>query len=531
MLAPSERQHMATVATPADTLDIASLDWALTHIRRHGDTDLFPVPFEYEALTHSWPSLRRRLSEVDLSSYEARPASRMLLPKQGFGFRVAVQLDPVDTIVYTALAYESADAIEAARIAKDQRVACSYRFEKDPKGDLFEKSNGWDDFHARGQELATSGRFAKIVIADIADFYNQVGHHRVRNALEGAGITALRARNVERLLMNFTGGQSRGLPVGPTASVVFSEACLTDVDLFLVRKGYVHTRYVDDFRIFCADATVAWRALHDLTEYLYTAHRLALQSGKTRLLDVDDFVEKELIDPQHVEAATVEEKMDLLAEQASVYGEPGEDVDQYLDEVVRENLKELFEASLRGDNPHLGLCKYLLRKGASLRSGVIREAIFENFDKLLPILREVALYLVATTNNVFAPIVATRVLAAFAACEQSHLKFTKEWVAELLLNRLQEISYEDVERFIDENAADLGVRRQAMLAAKLKRVDWVRERKETWQNNAPWDRRAIIWSSLALSRDEMNFWLKRVQNAGDLLDTAIAEAALGVGNA
>ena len=378
---------MATAPEAPDTLDTASIDWALTHIRRHGDTDLFPVPFEYDAVTHSWTSLRHRISEIDLTSYEARPATRMLLPKQAFGLRVAVQLDPIDTIVYTALAYECAGAVEAARIPKDQRVACSYRFEKNPKGDLFEKNSGWDDFHSRGQELATSGRYTKIVTADIADFYNQVGHHRVRNALESAGISSSRARNTERLLMNFTGGQSRGVPVGPTASVVFSEACLTNVDLFLVRKGYVHTRYVDDSRIFCADATVAWRALHDLTEYLYTAHRLALQSSKTQMLDVSNFVEKELIDPQRVEAATVDEKMTLLAEQASVYGEPGEDVDQYLDEVVRENLQELFEV---GDGPHLRLCKYLLRRGASLRSGVIREAIFENFDKLLPI-REVAL--------------------------------------------------------------------------------------------------------------------------------------------
>ena len=137
----------------------------------------------------------------------------------------------------------------------------------------------------------------------------------------------------------------------------------------------------------------------------------------------------------------------------------------------------------------------------------------------------------ATTNNAVAPIVATRLLAAFKACEQSHLKFTKEWIAELLMNRLQEISYDEVEQFVGQNASVLGVLRQALLARKLKQVDWVRERKETWQNNSPWDRRAIIWSSLALSKDEMNFWLKRVQNAGDILDSSIAEAALLVGNA
>jgi hypothetical protein len=103
--------RMTTSVPTPDFLDMASIDWALTHILRHGDTDLFPVPFEYEAITNSWANLRKRISAIDLTTYEVRPATRMLLPKQAFGFRVALQLDPIDTIVYTALAYECADAI------------------------------------------------------------------------------------------------------------------------------------------------------------------------------------------------------------------------------------------------------------------------------------------------------------------------------------------------------------------------------------------------------------------------------------
>ncbi|MDQ0081777.1 hypothetical protein J2W35_002116 [Variovorax boronicumulans] len=522
---------MTTSAPTPDTLDVASIDWALTHILRHGDTDLFPVPFEYEAITNSWANLKKRIAAIDLTTYEVRPATRMLLPKQTFGFRVALQLDPIDTIVYTALAYECADAIEAARIPRDQRVACSYRFQKSANGDLFEKSNGWDDFHEHGQELASSGKYSKVITADIADFYNQVGHHRVRNALEQAGLPARRALNVEQLLMNFTGGQSRGLPVGPTASVIFSEACLNDVDMFLIRKGYTHTRYVDDFRIFCEDELTAWHALHDLTEYLYTAHRLALQSSKTKMLDVADFVHKELIDPQEMESATVEEKMDALAELAANYGEPGENLDAQTDAVIRENLQELLKLSLEGDQPQLGMAKYLLRRATSLRTGVVRELVFENFTKLLPILREVALYLTATTNDKFSAAVAERLLSTVEKCGHDYLRFTRAWTADLLMKRLQESMHKRVESFVEANVGDLGLRPRALLAKEIKQIDWVRERKETWQNNTPWDRRAIIWSSLALSRDEMNYWLKRVQNAGDLLDNAIAEAALAVGNA
>ena len=521
---------MATTAASVDTLDLVSIDWALTHILKHGDTDLFPVPFEYQALRHSWPKIRDAIAAMDLSAYEVRPAIRMLLPKQTFGFRVALQLDPIDTIVYTALAYECADAVERARVARDRRVACSYRFQKSAVGDLYEKSNGWDDFHARGQELAGSGEYNIVITADIADFYNQVGHHRVRNALEQAGLSATRALNVERLLMNFTGGQSRGLPVGPTASVVFSEACLSDVDMFLLRRGYTHTRYVDDFRIFCANELTAWRALHDLTEYLYTAHRLTLQSSKTKMLDVGEFVRKELIDPEQLENATIQEKLDALAELASIYDEPSEDLDVHLDEIVRQNLQELFAFSVKAEYPHLGVAKYLLRRATALRTGVIRELVFEHFATLLPVLREVAQYLIATTNAKFAPVVATRLLAAVKGCGHDYLPFTKAWAVEVARSLLHESIRDQVKAFVDDCVGQLGIRPQALLAKDLKQVDWVRERKETWQNNTPWDRRAIIWSSLALSRDEMNYWLNRVQNAGDLLDSAIAEAALAVGN-
>ncbi len=34
------------------TLQPASLDRALEHVTRRGDTDIFPLPFEYSAITH-----------------------------------------------------------------------------------------------------------------------------------------------------------------------------------------------------------------------------------------------------------------------------------------------------------------------------------------------------------------------------------------------------------------------------------------------------------------------------------------------
>src|SRR5439155_691411 len=126
-------------------------------------------------------------------------------------------------------------------------------------------------------------QYSHVLVADIADFYNQISRHRLRNALETAGVQPDRAANTENMLSQITTKQSRGIPVGPYASIVLAEASLHDVDLFLVGRGRPHLRYVDDFRVFCTSRREANSALHDLSSYLHTAHRLTLQFSKTRI--------------------------------------------------------------------------------------------------------------------------------------------------------------------------------------------------------------------------------------------------------
>lgn len=516
-----------------DHLKQESIDWAITHIRRFGDTDIFPIPFEYEAIKHSWPSLKKSLCEIDIAEYEGRPFKRMLVPKQSGGYRVAIQLDPIDTIIYTALAYEASELVEESRIPIDQKVACSYRVQLGAKGELFQKNNGWDDFHSKSQELAKSGNFELVVTADIADFFNQIGHHRVRNSLEHAGVDSARAKNIENLLMNFTRGQSQGIPIGPSGSVIFSEACLSDVDSFLLRKGYVHTRYVDDFRIFCKSAEQAQKALHDLTEYLYTAHRLTLQSHKTRFFEVVDFIDEELIDPEELENQSQEEKLEALQEFFNQYQDENEDEDLEpdVDGIVRDNLVELFDACLNQTPIHLGTAKYLLRRATTLRTGLLRESVLNNIDKLAPTMREVAHYIMATTSERYAQEVAQKFLNGCADTDYEFLPYVQSWTLELLLLKMSTPMEAKIGELCEKYIPSLGQRPYALLAREKGYNDWVREQKETWSNNSPWDRRAIIWSAKALSKDEMNFWLKRVQNAGDILDKAIAESVLNTENA
>lgn len=513
-----------------DTLKVESIDWAITHIRRFGDTDLFPVPFEYEAIRHSWKNLKNEIVQLNLECYEGRPFRRFLVPKQYGGYRVAIQLDPIDAIVYTALAYEASEPVERFRVPIERKVACSYRVELGPKGELFRSNNGWDDFHHKSQELASSIKCSHVVTADIADFYNQIGHHRIRNALEAAGIVKDRAKNIENLLMNFTRGQSQGIPIGPAASVIFSEACLSDVDNFLLRKGYIHTRYVDDFRIFCENEEQANKALHDLTEYLYTSHRLTLQTHKTRILKVDEFVIEELIDPEELESKTTAEKLDALSAFFHGYSDYEENEEPDLDKIIRDNLVELFDNCLTQEPLHLGLAKYLLRRATTLRTGVLRESVLNNINKLAPVIREASLYIIATTKEAYSKDIGSRFVRGCKTTNYSFLPFIQFWLTEVLLTKMGNSMETEIRALCDEYKVNLGSRPFAMLAKEKSYIDWVREQKETWQNNNPWDRRAIIWASQALSHDEMNFWIQRVQNAGDILDKAIAEASLHIKN-
>src|SRR5207249_11340111 len=139
--------------------------------------------------------------------------------------------------------------------------------------------------------------------------------------LEMAGVPLERADALERLLSNWASLQSRGLPVGPLASVPLAEACLNDVDHYLLGKNWQHTRYVDDFRIFCRSRSEANEALHALTEYLFTAHRLALTSAKTHVAPANEFETQWLENPVFLERTRQSNKVaDLLAEVHALTG-------------------------------------------------------------------------------------------------------------------------------------------------------------------------------------------------------------------
>jgi hypothetical protein len=510
-----------------DQLSQTSLDWASAHISRFGDTDIFPVPFEFEAIRHCWTTIKSDLASYDLGGYPTRAPQSVLVPKSPTGFRVSVQPDPIDGLVYAALIYEAAEALEKYRVPAKLGVACSFRLQLGADGSLFEPQTGWPTYHKRSVDLARSNRFTHVLTTDVADFYNQVSHHRVNNVLESAGIASQRAKNVETFLSNLAASQSRGLPVGPSASIVLAEASLDDVDKFLMSRGRTFTRYVDDFRIFCVSDREAMEAIHGLWEYLHTAHRLVLTPSKTKLYSLQQFIDRELVDPAEEEERGKVSKLKSLIKE--VFENTGykigfEDLpDSDRNQATRENLLELFEGALAARPMHLGLIRYLLRRGKQLRTTALRKPILGRLRRLAPAMREVIEYLVVTVKPKDIE-VAEAIIGHLTSSADGILPFVRLWGLELFIKIPFPDMYPTVSGIAEESRESLGVRPTALLARSYKQVQWTRAHKERWANHAPWDKRAIICAGRILPDDERRHWCGVVKRTAiDPLDRAVAD--------
>src|SRR5437879_5194435 len=98
------------------TVHSDSLDWALAHAEQHGDTDVFPLPFEFAAIRNDWARLRSELTNEDLLQWQVRPHRRLLAPKARHGFRIVTQLDPLDFLLFSAAVYEIGPHLEPSRV-------------------------------------------------------------------------------------------------------------------------------------------------------------------------------------------------------------------------------------------------------------------------------------------------------------------------------------------------------------------------------------------------------------------------------
>jgi hypothetical protein len=266
----------------------ASLNWALKHVRKEGDTDLFPQPFEFDVIKKYWPSVLRVLMAVEINKYDWHGPRRLIVPKSEFGFRTVCQLDPEDSILFAALIREIGKRIERKRSPAAQQEIFSYRFDPGVDGRLYAANTGWEGFWKISS--AHCDQHSHVLVTDISDFYNQIYRHTIENQLDECGVARHYWYALNNLLANLTEGVSRGVPIGPHPAHLIAEMAMIPTDDFLRSLGVVFCRYVDDIHIFCKSEREARSILYKFADYLDKSQKIQLNRQKTKLLSSSEYV-------------------------------------------------------------------------------------------------------------------------------------------------------------------------------------------------------------------------------------------------
>lgn len=108
------------------TIDPASLDWAIEFVAAHSDGDLFPRLPEMEAAVAKKPDLIALLANKPLATLKPSACRRFIVPKDEISYRQATQLDPQDSIIFSAIVHQFGSTVEARRLPSTQ--VFSYRF-------------------------------------------------------------------------------------------------------------------------------------------------------------------------------------------------------------------------------------------------------------------------------------------------------------------------------------------------------------------------------------------------------------------
>ncbi len=272
----------------------ASLKWALAHVERFGDTDIFPLPFEFAAIRAEWSSILPELEAIDLETHQVGDFRRALTPKSRYGFRLATQLHPIDSILLAALVYEVAKDLESNRIPKMERRVISHRVNRDGPGQLYDPEWNFECFKDILRAKCDEPSAEWVVVTDIADFYTRLYHHPLENALRLATEKSEHVDALMNLLGQWNFRVSYGVPVGPAATRILAEVAISDVDYALLDEGLDYCRFSDDFRIFTSTEREAFRALAILAEYLQENHGLTLSERKTDVIRVERFRDRYL---------------------------------------------------------------------------------------------------------------------------------------------------------------------------------------------------------------------------------------------
>jgi hypothetical protein len=157
-----------------------------------------------------------------------------------------------------------------------------------------------------------------------------------------------------------------------------------------------------------------------------------------------------------------------------------------------------------------------------MKTAVLNDLVLNNLEVLRSVFRDAARYIIATVPKKSANTRGDQLTGFLQNSDVGSLPFIQMWGLEILCARPDIATVHTAARIAAGAAPQIATRYAALIAQKFGQVDWVRARKENWQNNGPWERRAIIRASSVLPGGERRPWLEMVKESGDIIDRAVA---------
>ncbi len=192
--------------------------------------------------------------------YQASHASKLLVPKPSGTLRPITLLTVEDQIVYQACVNLIADTLRRkTRQRYEKRVFAHLYAGKSSPFFYFQWQRSYKKFGNK-IEQAFSGGHHYVANFDLTAFYDSIDHHVLRHFLSDLGIDEDSVDLLLRCLKVWTSstwsnGQKNiyhehGIPQGPLASGMLSEAVLQHIDMAGERgRKTIYLRYVDDIKI------------------------------------------------------------------------------------------------------------------------------------------------------------------------------------------------------------------------------------------------------------------------------------------
>lgn len=486
---------------------------AILHLTTMGDTDIFPPPFEFKFYAEEVEALVDHLADIDFGSYKPTGAAEVLCPKGRLAFRIAHQLYPSDSLLYTTAVIQVAPSIESLRLPVEEGPF-SYRFIDDldnPR--LFSESSNYHDWLDHLKDIFGDDKpFADaryVVETDISDFYSRIYFHRIEHVLDDCQAPNSVRKVIEGIIKFSRAKQSYGLPVGTAASRILAEGLLSDTDQ-MIRAGSVKaSRYVDDFRIILDHQQDAHSMLCKLAEHLMLSEGLSLNASKTHIYKTDDGRQK--IDEKLSDVFADDELANLSRYIRLVYDDEDVSIED-IDDVDGEEIQSKLIQVIKENSVDFAVVKVLLK---ALRAVDIEDpiALLESTSELLYFVPRDYCILVggmAQRNVEKAEEIAERMVSLITTPPFSDIALSRVWVNELFVSQALPIS-EQIFGNLKFGESVLEKRQRFLLKGILKDRAFFRGYKTKFDQTSDWEKTALMFGAGCLSTGEYKTWLGTIQ--------------------